>query len=199
MSLLTKSIGVVALSSLLSVPVQAAVIFSDNFDAYTATYNVTAFNGNWYVSNGSVDVVGPGYFDFFPGNGKYIDLDGSTGDAGVFTSKTLNLNAGTYTFEFVLSGSTRWDQPNTVDVSFGSYNETFTLASNVPITTYTRTVNFASDTATSIVFKNSGNDNMGALLFNVTVASAVPEAETGSMMLAGLGIIGSIVRLRRSI
>lgn len=199
MSLLTKSIGVVALSSLLSVPVQAAVIFSDYFDGYAVAYNANAFGGNWTVSNGSVDVVGPGYFDFFPGNGNYIDLDGSTGDAGVFTSKTLNLNAGTYTFEFVLSGSTRWDEPNTVDVSFGSYNETFTLAYNVPITKFTKTVNFASDTATSIVFKNSGNDNMGALLFNVTVASAVPEAETGAMILAGLGIIGSIVRRRKSI
>lgn len=127
----------------------------------------------------------------------YIDLDGSTSNAGEFTSKSLNVNAGTYTFEFVLSGSSRGDS-NTVDVSFSSFNEAFTLASNAPIKTFTKNINFASDTATSIVFKNNGGDNIGALLFNVTV-SAVPEVETAAMMLAGLGIIGSIVRRRRSV
>jgi hypothetical protein len=196
MSVVTKTLCAVAVCSALSAPAQSAVIFSDNFDSYPATTNATDFGGNWTVTNGTVDVIGNGYFDFYPGNGLYIDLDGSSNDPGDFTSKALSVNAGTYTLAFVLSGSTLGDT-NTIDVSFGGYNETFTLASNSPITTYTRTVNFASNSLASVVFKNGGSDNMGALLFNVTVAS-VPESETAAMMLAGLGIMGSIVRRRKS-
>jgi hypothetical protein len=196
MSVVTKTLCAVAVCGALSAPAQSAVIFSDNFDSYPATTNATNFGGNWTVTNGSVDVIGNGFFDFYPGNGLYIDLDGSTNDPGDFTSKALSVNAGTYTLEFVLSGSTLGES-NTVDVSFGSYSESFNLASNYPVTTFTRTVNFASNSLASVVFKNGGSDNMGALLFNVTVAS-VPEAETAAMMLAGLGIMGSIVRRRKS-
>jgi len=196
MSVVTKTLCAVAVCGALSAPAQSAVIFSDNFDSYPATTNATDFGGNWTVTNGTVDVIGNGFFDFYPGNGLYIDLDGSTNDPGDFTSKALSVNAGTYTLAFALSGSTLGDS-NTVDVSFGGYSETFTLVSNSPITTYTRTVNFASNSLASVVFKNGGSDNMGALLFNVTVTS-VPEAETAAMMLAGLGIMGSIVRRRKS-
>jgi hypothetical protein len=196
MLVVTKTLCAVAVCGALSAPAQSAVIFSDNFDSYPATTNATNFGGNWTVTNGSVDVIGNGFFDFYPGNGLYIDLDGSTNDPGDFTSKALSVNAGTYTLEFVLSGSTLGES-NTVDVSFGSYSESFNLASNYPVTTFTRTVNFASNSLASVVFKNGGSDNMGALLFNVTVAS-VPEAETAAMMLAGLGIMGSIVRRRKS-
>ena len=195
MSVVTKALCAVAVCGAMASPAQSAVIFSDNFDSYPSTTNATDFGGNWTVTNGTVDVIGNGSFDFYPGNGLYIDLDGSSNDPGDFSSKALNVAAGTYTLEFVLSGSTRGES-NTVDVSFGSYSETFTLASNDPIMTYTRTVNFASNSLASIVFKNGGSDNMGALLFNVSVTT-VPEAETAAMMLAGLGIIGSIVRRRK--
>lgn len=197
MSVVTKALCAVAVCGAMASPAQSAVIFSDNFDSYPSTTNATDFGGNWTVTNGTVDVIGNGYFDFYPGNGLYIDLDGSSNDPGDFSSKALNVAAGTYTLEFVLSGSTRGES-NTVDVSFGSYSETFTLASNDPIMTYTRTVNFASNSLASVVFKNGGSDNMGALLFNVSVTT-VPEAETMAMMLAGLGLIGSIVRRRKSI
>jgi hypothetical protein len=195
MSVVTKALCAVAVCGAMASHAQSAVIFSDNFDSYPSTTNATDFGGNWTITNGTVDVIGNGYFDFYPGNGLYIDLDGSTNDPGDFSSKALNVAAGTYTLEFVLSGSTRGES-NTVDVSFGSYSETFTLASNDPIMTYTRTINFASNSMASIVFKNGGSDNMGALLFNVSVTT-VPEAETAAMMLAGLGIIGSIVRRRK--
>lgn len=195
MSVVRKTLCAVAVYGAIASPAQSAVIFSDNFDNYPATTNATDFGGNWTVTDGTVDVIGNGFFDFYSGNGLYIDLDGSTNDPGDFSSKALNVAAGTYTLEFVLSGSTRGES-NTVDVSFGSYSETFTLASNDPIMTYTRTVNFASNSLASVVFKNGGADNMGALLFNVSVTT-VPEAETAAMMLAGLGIIGSIVRRRK--
>lgn len=190
MSVVKKTLCAVALSCALSAPAQSAVIFSDNFDSYSAGTNATTFGGNWTVSNGSVDVIGNGFFDFYPGNGLYIDLDGSSNNAGDFTSQALNLN-GSYILSFTLAGSARGDT-NSVDVSFGSYNQTFTLASNAPVTTYTQTVNFAPSSFASIVFKNAGGDNVGAILMNVSVTS-VPEVDTTAMVFAGLGLLGWIV------
>ena len=37
-----------------------------------------------------------GAFDFLPGNGLYVDLDGSTNDAGILTADPLALGAGNY-------------------------------------------------------------------------------------------------------
>lgn len=196
MSVVKKTLCAVALSCALSAPAQSAVIFSDNFDSYSAGTNATAFGGNWTVSNGTVDVIGNGFFDFYPGNGLYIDLDGSSNNAGDFTSQSLSLS-GSYVLSFSLAGSARGDT-NSVDVSFGSYNQTFALASNAPITTYTQTVNFAPSSFASIVFKNAGGDNVGAILLNVSV-TAVPELETHSMLLTGIGLLGWIARRKKSI
>lgn len=196
MSVVTKALCAVTLGCALAAPAHSAVLFSDNFDSYSYALNATNFGGNWTVSNGTVDVIGNGNFDFYPGNGMYIDLDGSTNQPGEFASSAINLNAGTYTLAFTLSGSTRGES-NTVDVSFGNYAESFTFASSDPLTTYTRTVSFASNSLASVVFKNGGNDNMGALLFNVSV-SAVPEVETQAMILAGLGLMSLIVRRRKA-
>ncbi len=51
---------------------------------------------------------------------------------------------------------------------------------------------------TDLVFKAIGtSDSLGTSLDNVSV-TAVPEAETYAMMLAGLGLMGSIVRRRKA-
>lgn len=174
----------------------AAPIFEDNFNSYALGLNTTNFSGNWTVSNGTVDTIGTGFFDFYPGNGHYIDLDGSTSHAGTFSSKTLNLNAGTYTLQFSLGGSTRGDT-NTVDVNFGAFNESFTLASNAPLAAITRTVTLNSDSALNLSFHNHGGDNLGLILDNVSV-SAAPEPETYALMLAGLGMVGQMVRRKKN-
>ncbi len=196
MSVVTKTLCAVTLGCALAAPAHSAVLFSDDFDSYSYALNATNFGGNWTVTNGTVDVIGNGNFDFYPGNGMYIDLDGSSNQPGEFASTALSLNAGTYTLAFTLSGSARGED-NSVDVSFGSYTESFTFASSDPITTYTRTVSFAANSLASVVFKNGGNDNMGALLYNVSV-SAVPEVETQAMILAGLGLMSLIVRRRKA-
>ena len=42
------------------------------------------------VTNGTVDLIGNGFFDFYPSQGRYVDLDGSTGNAGLLgTNKAL--------------------------------------------------------------------------------------------------------------
>ena len=179
----------------------AATVFSDNFDA-----NATGLNAvptGWTVSSGTVDIIGNGFFDLIPGSGKYIDLDGSTSDAGVL-AKTLSLVAGThYTAFFDLAGNHRNGATETVTgifgIGLGNVSATYSLAQNAGWTHYS--LSFTPTTTQNYVlsFSNFGGDNVGMLLDNVSVVSTapVPEPETYAMMLAGLGLLALIRRRRR--
>ena len=117
----------------------ASTIFTDNFDADDLELNSVVFVGGWQVSgaaNTAVDTIGPGLYDVFPGNGHYIDLDGSLGAPALF-SKTLNLTAGTtYTATFELAGNHRGYNSDTVSVNFGSASNSYTLSSGDAFTSY---------------------------------------------------------------
>jgi len=177
---------------------QAAPVFSDNFDADTTGLNTTVFLGGWTVSNGTVDTIGVGTsWDLIPGNGHYIDLDGSSGQAGTF-SNSVNLAANTtYVMTFSLAGNHRGYDADTVDVTFGTSGNTYVLASPDPLTQYSLTFTTSAGGATGFSFHNHGGDNVGALLDNVSIA-AVPEPETYAMLLAGLGALGIAARRRRN-
>ncbi|WP_017297419.1 PTPA-CTERM sorting domain-containing protein [Nodosilinea nodulosa] len=174
-------------------PSQAATIFSDNFDFENGGDGVLNFAGfsNWNVTDGTVDLIPVnGNFDFYPGNGLYVDLDGSTLNAGVLTTKQA-FGPGNYTFSFKLGGSTVLGNSNQVTVSFGNFSEVFSLASADPLTTFTRSVSLTS--LASLSFSNGGGDNIGAILDDVNV-STVPVPTPA--LLPGLFGIG-IAALRR--
>ena len=87
---------------------QADVIFSDNFNSYAYQLNWVP-PANWTVTSGSVDLIGETTpFDFYPGNGRYVDLDGSTGAAGTLRT-IMNFAPGTYAVSFDLGGNARND------------------------------------------------------------------------------------------
>lgn len=173
---------------------QAAVLFSDNFDSNATGLN--AVPAGWSASNGTVDIIGNGFFDFYPGNGAFIDLDGSTNDAGEL-SKSFSLTGGvTYNASFTLGGSTRGDS-NVVDVSFGSASQAFTLASNDPLGLFTLGFTPAADGNYALTFANQGGDSLGAILLDVQITNVIPEPETYALMLAGLGMLGVVGRRRR--
>lgn len=172
---------------------QAAVIFNDNFDGNTLSLD--AVPDGWTVSNGTVDIKGPGLSDLYPGNGAYIDLDGSTHDAGVL-SQSFSLTGGVmYNASFTLAGSTRGDS-NTVDVSFGSTTESFTLASSDPLTLFNVGFTPVSNGNFALTFANRGGDESGAVLLDVAITNAVPEPGTYALMLAGLGMLAAVGRRR---
>src|SRR5207249_4179722 len=133
--------------------------------------NFTAF-GNWNVTDGSVDLIGPGYYDPLPGNGLYLDLDGSTGNAGRLESRTtFELEPGTYELKFNLAGSHRGDT-NSVAVSLGSlFTETFTRNSNDPFATITRIISVPALSSAKLIFDHQGSDNIGLLLDNVKLTN----------------------------
>ena len=91
----------------------AAVAFSGNFNTYAYQLNwVPPANGVCHV--GSVDLIGQTTtitnYNFFPGNGGYVDLDGSTGQVGTLQTAT-SFAAGTYTLSFDLGGNARVTAP----------------------------------------------------------------------------------------
>ena len=81
-------------------------VFSDDFDAENGGAGVLNYGGfaNWTVSNGTVDLIGNGFIDLLPGHGLYVDMDGSTGDAGRITSRTFDLVPGEYQIVLSIAG-----------------------------------------------------------------------------------------------
>ena len=175
----------------------AVTIFSDNFDADKTTNNATSFVHGWTVTNGTVDVDGTGFVhNEMPGNGHYVDLDGSTKRAGVLSNSFTAGAGGVYTLSFDLAGNQRNWGSDTVEVIFGNTRQSYVIGQSDPITT--RTLSFAptSSGIYSFSFHNLGGDNRGAFLHQVTI-SAVPETDTYAMLLAGLACMGLVARRRQ--
>lgn len=186
----------------------ATVIFSDNFNMENGGIGQLNYNSfaNWSVSNGTVDLIGsPGFFDFFPDNGLYVDLDGTSFQAGTFNSIGIPVTPGNYILSFLLAGSQRGDV-NTVqvNVSGGLASSTYTLASNVPLTLETMSFAVMAPTTINLSFHNEGSsNNIGLILDNVSldrVSTAVPDSGSTAVLLGiaiiGLCLMGFFVRSR---
>ena len=192
-ALIIMVIVILGLSPLASA--SGAVVFFDNFN--TENGGVGQLNyydfANWTVARGSVDLIGTGYYDLLPGNGLYVDLDGSTNQAGILETKTT-FGPGQYAVSFDLAGSQR-DIYDTVTVSFGSLLQTITLGSSIPFTPYTYNVTLTAPA--QLVFNEwpyynnynngVGGTDVGLWLDNVKVQT-VPLPP--SLLLLGSGLAG---------
>ena len=177
------------------------VVFEDDFNDEPVTgTNVTP--EAWVVGGGTVDVIGEGTpWDFFPGEGygNYIDLDGSTLQAGVLATKDAILfQAGcTYTLTFDLAGSQRWGDQLTETVTVG-----FVDAMGAPLGMYTRERPDPFSTETVVIpgdglyhqiffYNMDSYDNKGALLDNVVLTEECddpcPVPAPGAVLLGSLG------------
>lgn len=183
---------------------QAATFsLSDNFNTENggaAQLSYTNFT-NWNVSKADVDLIGNGNFDFFPGNGLYVDLNGAA--PGGLTSKiTYAFNTGdVVNLGFRLAGAGDASNP-TVTVALGSlYNETFTRTQGQAFTPVSASFTVTSDTNAALSFTANGGTNSGLLLDSVSLASTagVPATEVPEPSdLAGTAFaFGSVVLLKR--
>jgi hypothetical protein len=186
--------GLVFLVIVAVTPSQAAYIFEDDFDAGNSGVGVLNYTGfaKWTVSGGTVDLIGNGYFDFYPGNGLYVDLDGSTGQAGTMSTNMI-FSAGTYEIEFDL-GNSPYGNPNEVVISlgFGSWSTNVTRTPGDGLDEYSFIV--TTNQAGPLTFRNLGGDNIGAILDCVEV-TAVPIP--GAVWLLGSGLLGLLGLKRR--
>lgn len=162
-----------------------ACLFIEDWESQPRTGLGISLLVNWdllFPPGNNVDVLGPGGFDPLPGNGKYIDLVGTTtlyawARAKIQTKSQIILQAGkSYTFKYVLAGDNRGGGgTQTVNAKFHTVDATHVMDTADPATTYTHTV--TGPHTGYITFENTATTNpldlsKGPCLLYVSVCPA---------------------------
>jgi len=195
---------------MLSSPARADIVLSENFDELSPKLDATSVGAFSAISATNVDILGGSLYGALcvsPLSGDCIDLGGSGGNPeGILQTNALTLDPGTaYYLSFDLIGSQRSNSTSTT-VTFGSYSQTFNLASG-DITSGIVTdqlVTVGSLTKAFLAFTNNTPGNSGALLDNVLITSspvdppaAVPEPSSIMPALLPLLVL-ALTKLRRA-
>jgi hypothetical protein len=197
------------LSTALFGPAQAATVFFDDFESNTLgtpIVNGTQNISGWTVTDGTVDVIGTGFYQWY-GTGRYLDMNGSSGTPGRIERAIGGLTAGrSYTLSFNY-GYNQYSGTNE-RLSFGIANLMGALNpddfeavvwSAPGLASYSFK---ASATSHSLFFADSGEtpwDNGGPILDNVRIElSPVPLPAAAPLLVAALGGLALFRRRRRS-
>lgn len=193
---------VVSLGSMLLLAGAGHAQFSDNFNATTTAIGTTTLAG-WTVTGGNIDIIGssPSLLNLYPGNGNFIDLDGtvSPGSTTITSNSFTLLDGVSYTLSFDLGKNGSASESMVVSILNSSFTGA-TKADGIAYPTFVQqnysftqvgTINNAQ-----IRFASTGNDGGGYVIDNVRVAlSTAPEPTTVALLgLVGLPFLGMIRR-----
>jgi hypothetical protein len=176
---------------------QAATLINENFGTGTpGVYNITGDipGSSFTVTSGNVDLIGASTpYDLYPGNGDFIDLNGST--RGTITSNnSFTFAAGEVANLSFNYGSNPVGSGATADVFLGStLLASLTAPTGSSFASFNQTIFSPSDG--TLRFVSTSGTNGGVVLDNV-VLTTVPEPSD----LMGTAIaFGSVVLLKRNL
>lgn len=147
------------------------VMFSSTFDSDPIAAATTSLN-DWTVTNGNVDVIGPGFADLYTGNGDYLDMDGTNSSATI-ESPILTLTPGTYELSFELgNNSVNSSVDNGLLVSLGTvFSQTFlapahTNGSGDKLVKAVIRFVIENPTSASLIFQETGTASAGGTVLD---------------------------------
>lgn len=190
----------VALAAVAMSPVsRASVLFSDDFNGDATGLSTTP--SGWTLTQGNVDIIGAGTpYDYYSGNGHYIDLNGST-YGGIATVQTFD--PGTYYVTFNLGSSVGGaggvdaaSTPKLTEVCLGNSSCVTISLPSTPADWTSQAFSFTTTVVGSLSFaslKDNSNtsfaQDVGNILDNVVVNST-PLPSTWTMLIAGFAGLG---------
>jgi len=188
-------------------PANAGPVFFDDFEDDSLVLGTMDLT-NWTVVKPNVDVIGTdgtgSSYDFYPGQGRYLDLDGTTGATNATIETDFVFGLGSYRLTFLLANNPNGGTAvNVLKVSLGDSQCTFATTGYMPFET--RACTFATTGGTRLTFSQEGQaDQQGSLIDDVSIETldvnpnaAVPEPASVATILSGLAAIG-IARWRHS-
>ena len=194
-SVLVSTLGIAALAQFAS-PAGAVSLINENFDAVTQGLksSPSAVGSFLTVNTGNVEVIGPGFANFYPGNGNYVDLNGDT--SGSLTSGPFSLDAGsTLSFDFAKNLDIGTPSP-TANIFFGG-TQIGMVNGGSSFSPFNYT--FLSAASGALVISSATPGTYGVVIDNVKLdtATAVPEpsAIPGMLLFAG----GALMLRRKQI
>ena len=181
------------------------LVNNGGFEAQTVSGQYTTYSNasqgltGWTIGVGSVDLVSTALWN--PASGENsLDLNGTK--KGEIHQSLITTPSQLYQLSFDLAGNV-FGTPSLKEMSVNvGGNSTYTFditgksATNMGWTNYA-TKFFATEQSTTLSFLSNVSGNAGVALDNISVM-AVPEAQTYSMMMLGLGLMGFIARRRRA-
>lgn len=186
----------------------SAVVFVEDFSSYGADTVFNAeddlFDGSWFVTDGYVDYLTEGstFGGLCPDGGSCIDLDGSYGESGVFSSFVVG--PGIYNILFQVAGSGR----GTVEelfVAFGDVVRSISLDTDETGSQMDFGLDFfgikvGPGETTRLTFWTVGDDNIGPILKTAVIEqiAPIPLPAGGALLLGALGLLGLANRRRKA-